>query len=85
MQDEYRIIIFEGSECINGDTPLKSHLTLADVLDRPDDRFLRLHFQRCLIVSACGGDATDDYEEQDIDLFTEELGVFDIDMDITDP
>jgi hypothetical protein len=44
-----------------------------------------LHFQRCLFVSACGGDATDDYEEQEIDLFMEELGVFDNDMDITDP
>ena len=46
IQDEYRIIIFEGSECITGGTPLESRLIFVDGPDRPSDRFLRLHFQR---------------------------------------
>jgi len=44
-----------------------------------------LHFQRCLAVSACGGDATEDYEEQEISCFMEELGIYDDEMDPTDP
>jgi hypothetical protein len=85
MQDKYRIVNFERSDCLKGDTPLRSHLTLVDGPHRPSDRFLRLHFQRCIAVSACGGDAREDYYEQEIDDFMDELGVFDDEMDSTDP
>jgi len=85
MQDKYRIVNFERSDCLKGDTRLRSHLTLVDGPHRPSDRFLRLHFQRCIAVSVCGGDAREDYYEQEIDGFMEELGVFDDEMDSTDP
>lgn len=84
MQDNYRIVIFDGSECLlKGATSLKSHITFVDGHDRPSDRYLRLHFQRCLTVSACGGNPTEDCKDQEIDLFMEELGVYD-EMDTTD-
>ena len=70
---------------LNGATTLKSHATFVDGHDRPSDRFLRLHFQRCLATSACAGNATEDYQEQEIDCFMEELGVFDNEMDTSDP
>jgi hypothetical protein len=85
MQDNYRIIMFEGPECLPGGVPLKSHLTLVDGYHRPGDRFLRLHFKRCLAVSACRGDVMEDYEEQEIENLMEELGVYDGEMDTTDP
>lgn len=85
MQDKYRIIIFERSESLKGDKSLWSHLNLVDGPHRPSDHFLRLHFQQCLAVSACGGDAREDYYEQEIDDFMEDLGVFNDKMDITDP
>jgi len=85
MQDNYRIVVFERSESMKGHAPLKSHLTLVDGHDRPSDRFLRLHFQRCLTVSVCGGNPTEDYKDQEIDLFMEEFGVYDDEMDTTDP
>ena len=86
MQDNYRIVIFEGSErMLKGATLLKSHVTFVDGQDRPSDRYLNLHFQRCLTVSACGGNPTEDYKDQEIDLFMEELGVYDDEMDTTDP
>jgi len=44
-----------------------------------------LHFQRCLAVSAFGGDVSEDYKEQEIVGFMEELGVFDDEIDATDP
>jgi len=77
--------MFEGPECLKGGAPPKSHLTLVDGPNRPDDRFLRLHFRRCLAVSACRGDITEDYEEQEIKNFMEELGVFDDAVDTSDP
>jgi len=73
VDDHYRIIIFEGSECLKDGAPLKSHLTLVDGPYRPSDRFLRYHFQQCLAVSSCR-DITEDYEEQEIENFMEELG-----------
>ena len=85
MQDNYRIILFEGPECLQSGVPLKSHLTLVDGPHRPGDRFLRLHFKRCLAVSVCRGDITEDYEEQEIKNFMEELGIYDSEMDTTDP
>jgi|SRR5882724_43747 len=85
MQDNYRIVLFEGSERLDGGMPLKSHLTLADGPLRPSDRFLRLHFQRCLAVCVFGGHPTEDYRDQEISLFMEELGVFDDEIDTTDP
>ena len=66
-------------------TSLKSHATFIDGNDRPSDRFLSLHFRRCLTVSACGGDHTEDYGDQGINVFMEELGVYDDEMDTTDP
>ncbi|KAF8816780.1 hypothetical protein BYT27DRAFT_7181235, partial [Phlegmacium glaucopus] len=85
VDDNYRIIAFEGSENLNGNIPLKSHLTLIDGPYRPSDRFLRLHFNECLAVSVCRGDVWEDYEDQEIDLFMEGLGVFDNEIDPTDP
>jgi hypothetical protein len=84
-QDHYRIVIFERSECFKDAPPLKSHLTLVDGPHRPSDQFLRLHFQRCITVNACGGDIRDDYNQQDIDGFMDELGVFDNDINTADP
>jgi len=65
--------------------PFKSHVTFVDGQDRPNDRYLRLHFQWCLSVSVCGGDPTEDFEEQEIGLFMEELGLYDNTMDLSDP
>jgi hypothetical protein len=83
VQDDYRIILFEGSESLNG--VLKSHLILTDGRYRPSDRFLRLHFGQCLAVSVCRGDVMEDYEEQEIENFMEELGVYDGEIDTGDP
>jgi hypothetical protein len=82
IQDNYRIIMFEGPE---GGVPLKSHLTLINGPHRPDDRFLRLHFKRCLAVSACRGDVMEDCKEQEIENFMDELGFYDGEIDTTDP
>ena len=85
MQDDYRIILFEGSGSLNSGAPLKSHLTLTDGPHRPSDRFLCLHFEHCLAVSVCRGDIMEDYEEQEIENFMEELGVYDGEIDTSDP
>jgi len=82
VDDKYRIIVFKRPDFLKVD--LRSHLTLIDGPHRPSDQFLRLHFQRCLAVSACGGAAREDYHEQEIDDFMEELGVFDGETDPTD-
>ena len=63
MQDNYRIVIFDGS-MLKGPMSLKSHVTFVDGHDRPSDRYLHLHFQRCLTVSACGGNPTEGYEDE---------------------
>ena len=68
---------------LKGATPLKSHATFVDGHDCPGDRYLRLHFQQYFTVSACGGNPTEDYKDQEIDLFMEELGVYD-ELDTTD-
>jgi len=83
VEDNYRIIIFEGSDSLNG-APLKSHLTLTDGPNRPSDRFLRLHFDECLAVSVSCGDVMEDYREQEIEDFMEELGFFDGEIDSND-
>ena len=86
MQDNYCIVIFDGSErMLKGTTSLKSHVTFVDGRDRPSDQYLCLHFQRCLTVCACGENPTEDYKDKEIDLFMEELGVYDDEMDTTDP
>jgi hypothetical protein len=85
IQDNYRIIIFEGSERLNSSASLKSHLTLLDGPYRPSDRFLRLHFKECLAVSVCRGDVMEDYRDQEIESFMEELGVYDDEIDTSDP
>jgi hypothetical protein len=79
-QDDYRIILFEGRESLKSGTTLKHHLSLTDGPHRPSDQFLRLHFSRCLAVSVCRGDVTEDYEEQEIENFMEELGYYDGEM-----
>jgi hypothetical protein len=85
-QDNYRIVNFDEPACLEFDVPLKSHLTLPDGPIRPSDQFLRLHFERCLSVSAFGGDVSGDYARGEIDDFMEDLGVYDDDeMDTTDP
>ena len=66
LQDNYRIVVFEGSESLKG-VPLKNHLTLLDGPHRPSDRFLCLHFQQCLVISVCRGDVAEDYEEEEIE------------------
>ena len=82
-QDNYRVIIFEGSESLNS-APLKSHLALIDGPYRPSDRFLRLHFNECLAISVCRGDVMEDYEGQEIENFMEELGVYNNAMETSD-
>jgi hypothetical protein len=64
---------------------LKSHLTLIDGPNRPSDRFLRRHFNRCLAISVCCGDVMEDYEEQEIENFMDELGVYDNEIYPDDP
>lgn len=78
-------MIFEGSESIKDATQLERRLILVDGPSRISDRFLRLHFQRCLAVSACNGDITEDYGNHEIECFMEELGVFDNAIDASDP
>jgi len=85
VDDKYRIIDFEGAEFSGGHTPLNTHLALSDGPHRPSDRFLRLHFVRCLAVSICGGDIREDYKEQEIDHFMEDLGIYDDEVDFSDP
>ncbi len=77
IQDNYRVIVFEGSECLN---TLQRHLTLVGGSDRPSDCFLRLYFKECLAVSAC---VLEDYKDQEIESFMEELGVYDGEIDGT--
>jgi len=84
-QDNYRSFVFDKSERMLDAAPFKSHVTFAEGQDRPTDQFLRLHFQRCLAVSVCGRDPTEDYEEQEIGLFMEELGLYDDTMDFSHP
>jgi hypothetical protein len=43
-----------------------------------------MHFEQCLAVSAYGGDVRDDYKEQEIDEFMEDLGIFDDEIDYSD-
>ena len=64
---------------------MRSHLTLIDGPNRPSDRFLRLHFNACLAVSVCCGDVNEGYREQEIENFMEELGVFNNEIDTSDP
>jgi hypothetical protein len=84
IQDNYRIVIFEGADFLKG-SHQKSYLTLADGPNRPSDKFLRLHFCHCLRVSVCRGDVSEDYGEQEIDNFIQYLGVYDGEIDSTDP
>ena len=70
---------------MNSGARLKSHLTLIDGPHRPSDRFLRLHFNECLAVNVCRGDVIEDYEDQEIDNFMEELGVYDGNIETGDP
>jgi len=86
VDDDYRIILFEGSETLSrDDAPLKSHLKLVEGPNRPSERFLRLHFRQCLAVRVCRGDVMEDYREQEIENFMEELGVYDNEIDTSDP
>ena len=64
---------------------MKSHLTVIDGPNRPSDRFLRLHFNGCLAASVCRGDVMEDYQEQEIENFMEELGVYNNEIDTSDP
>jgi len=85
VDDNYHIVNFDGPEYFKGDVSLKMHLTLANGPHQPSDRFLRLHFERCLAVSAFGGGIESDYTGEEIDSFMEVLGVFDNQIDSTDP
>ncbi|KAF8530517.1 hypothetical protein BU17DRAFT_79301 [Hysterangium stoloniferum] len=85
VEDDYRIILFEGSESLKSGVPLKSHMILVDGPYRPSDRFLRLHFQECLAVSVGRGDVLEDYRDQEIEIFMEELGIYDDEIDTGDP
>jgi hypothetical protein len=85
LQDDYRIILFEGSEGLNSRAQLKSHLILTDGPNWPSDQFLRLHFRKCLAVSVCRGDVMEDYKDQEIENFMEDLGVYDGEIDTSDP
>jgi len=84
VEDDYRIVVFQGSESLESGRPLKSHLTFVDGPCRPSDRFLRLQFQRCLAVCVFGSDPREDYRDQEIDHFMEEFGVYDNEIDTTD-
>jgi len=72
-------------ESLNSGERLKSHLTLIDGPYRPSDQFLRLHFKECLAVSVCRGDIMEDYGDQEIVDFMEELGIYDDEIDTSDP
>ena len=72
-------------ESLSSGIPLKSHLTLIDGPYRPSDKFLRMHFRKCIAVSVCCGDVLDDYDEPVIEGLMEELGVFDNEIDPSDP
>ena len=85
IQDGYRIVIFERPEHFEDDISPQTHVTLVDGPCRPSDRFLRMHFEQCLAVSACLGDVREDYYEQDIEIFMDDLGVCDDEIDYTDP
>ncbi|XP_006457001.1 hypothetical protein AGABI2DRAFT_122876 [Agaricus bisporus var. bisporus H97] len=85
VDDNRRIVVFEGSESLNNGAPLKTHLTRSHGSDGPNDSFLRLHFKECLAVSVCLGDVREDYEEQEIEIFMEDLGVYDNEIDPSDP
>ena len=43
-----------------------------------------MHFEQCLAVSAYGGDVRDDYKEQEIDEFMEDLGIYDDEINYSD-
>jgi len=85
VDDNYRIIVFEGRENLAGGVPLQSHRTLHDGPHRLSDRFLRLHFLRCLLTSAGRGDIREDYRDQEIESFMGGLGVYDNEMGESDP
>jgi hypothetical protein len=74
--------MFDNREYLQG-VPLKSHLLHNDVSNPPSDLFLRLHFTRCLTVSACRGDIKEDYRVEVIEAFMAELGVYDRQIDLT--
>ncbi|KAF8800891.1 hypothetical protein BYT27DRAFT_7262534 [Phlegmacium glaucopus] len=57
VDDNYRIVVFDGSESMKGHAPLKNYLTIP----------------------------TEEYKDQQIALSMEELGVYDNEMDTTDP
>lgn len=44
-----------------------------------------MHFKECLVVSACRGDVLEDYQDQEIETFMEELGVYDGEIDGSHP
>jgi len=56
IQDDYRIIVFEGSETLNHNAPLKSHITA------PID--LATGFSVCISESVCLGDVMEDCREE---------------------
>ena len=76
-KDNYCIILFEGLESLKSGTMLKCHLNLIDGPHWPSNQFLHLHFRWCLAISVCYGDVMEDYEEQEIENFIEELGYYD--------
>jgi len=82
VDDNYRIVVFEGGEHLNMSN---NHLILGPSPDRPGDYFLRLHFQECLAVSVCRGNLAEDYEEQELGSFLEEVGFYDDEMDDSNP
>jgi hypothetical protein len=83
--NDYRIIVFEGSELLNNSAPLKSHLTLIDGPYRLSVHFLCGHFNERLVVSVCHGDVIEDYKDQEIENFMEELGVYNGEIETSDP
>jgi hypothetical protein len=55
---------------------LKTHLNIQNMQDQREemDRFLRLHFEHTLGMSALGGDITEDYDEDAYDKFMFNMG-----------
>lgn len=44
-----------------------------------------MHFKECLAVSACRGDILEDYQDQEIECFMEEPGIYDGEIDSSHP
>ena len=78
LKDNYCIVVFRDL----GDFQTHSNSLHSNLLKcsestsiGPDDKFLREHFRRCLLVNLLGGDISEDYSPADVDDADDEFGV----------